>query len=227
MSRMPPPVPGVPFASTAGSGRVDPRFLKGKYLLRQKVLTLMGAKFHLYDEAGGLVLFAKQKAFKLKEDVRLFEDEGQTRMVMRIKARSILDFSAAYDVFDVSAVPPERAETDEAGERVGTLQRKGMSSLMRDEWQVIDAGGRPVATILEDSTLAALLRRFVDMVSLLFPQTFVAAAPDGRTLALYKQRFNPIVKKLEFDLSGLEGRADPRLMIAAGVMLGVIEGKQE
>jgi len=97
-----------------------------------------------------MVLFSKQKMFKLKEDIRAYTDESMSQELLLIQARQILDFSAAYDVIDAPS-----------GRRVGTLRRKGFRSIIRDEWEVLDSNERFVGTMLEDSMLYALLRRFI------------------------------------------------------------------
>ena len=71
-----------------------------EYTIRRKILTLFGQKFYVYDPSGNMIGFVKQKAFKLKEDIRVFSDESLSREIMVIKARQILDFSASYDVWD-------------------------------------------------------------------------------------------------------------------------------
>ena len=48
------------------------------YLVRRKVLKVFGASFHIYDDAGDVVGYTKQKAFKLKEDIRIFTGEDVT-----------------------------------------------------------------------------------------------------------------------------------------------------
>ncbi|NIA15532.1 MAG: hypothetical protein GWP08_15830 [Nitrospiraceae bacterium] len=51
-----------------------------------------------------------------------------------IQARSILDFSAAYDVVDSTT-----------GEKAGALKRKGLKSILRDAWIIMDADDREYA----------------------------------------------------------------------------------
>jgi hypothetical protein len=133
--------------------------------------------------------------------------------VLSIQARSIIDFSATYDVTD-----------SRTGERVGALQRKGLKSLLRDEWSLLDAAGQQVGIIEEDSMLMSLLRRFLTN---LIPQTFHGSV-DGQRVFTFRQRFNPFVLKMELDFSeDSGGRLDRRLGIAAGVLLCAIEGRQD
>src|SRR6266498_3943036 len=105
-------------------------FQFNEYVLKRQVFALTG-KLRFYDPQNELVLFSEQKMFKLREDIRVFADETKTQEVLAIKARQILDFSAAYDVVDSST-----------GEKVGVLRRKGLKSILRDEWEVLDAGDR-------------------------------------------------------------------------------------
>src|SRR4026208_503029 len=105
---------------------VNPIFQHPKYLLKRQAIALTG-KFRFYDPNGNLVLFSEQRMFKLREDIRVYSDEYKTQEVLSIKARQIIDFSAAYDVVDT-----------QLNQKVGALRRKGLRSILRDEWEVLD-----------------------------------------------------------------------------------------
>jgi uncharacterized protein YxjI len=189
------------------------RFEHSRYLIRRQVLKLFGGAFRVYDPSGNLLLFADLKAFRLKEDIRVYADESQGAELLNIKARQILDFSAAYDVVDSTS-----------GEKVGALKRRGLTSLVRDEWIFMDADDRETGVIQEDSTALALVRRFL---SNLIPQSFHAEI-DGRPVCTYQQHFNPFVLKLEVDFSpDSDTMLDRRLGLAAGLLLCAIEGRQD
>jgi hypothetical protein len=183
-----------------------------QYLIRRKILTIFGAKFHVYDSSGQVIGFSRQKAFKLKEDIRVYSDDTEKEERLHIKARQIIDFSAAYDVVDAKT-----------GSKVGALRRKGFSSLIRDSWEFLDASDNSIGTIKEDSTFMALLRRFLTN---LIPQSYHAKA--GETdIAKYHQNFNPFVYKLRVELEpGAREKVDPRLVLAGGILLAAVEGKQ-
>ena len=191
------------------------RYAHRTYTLRRKILTIFGAKFHLYDPSGQLALFAKLKAFKIKEDIRLYADEAMTNEVMSIRTQSVFDIAGTYDVFDTVT-----------GETVGALRRKGLKSFIRDEWLVIDQAGNEAGKIVEDSQLKALVRRFIDWAAFLMPQKFHVEM-GGQTVATYQQHFNPFVQKITVDFSHDTGsKFDPRLGLAAAVLLCAIEGRQ-
>ena len=58
---------------------VPTAFTVDRYTLRRKFLKVLGAKFEIFDESEQLIGFCAQKAFKLKEDIRVFQDEAQTQ----------------------------------------------------------------------------------------------------------------------------------------------------
>ncbi|HKJ37223.1 MAG TPA: hypothetical protein VJ972_00480 [Anaerolineales bacterium] len=191
---------------------MNPIFQHQKYLLKRQVFALAGT-FRFYDPNGNLVMFSQQKMFKLREDIRVFSDEKKSQEVLSIKARQIIDFSAAYDVVDT-----------EENEKVGTLRRKGWSSMLRDEWQVLDANDNQLGTLFEDSMGLALLRRF--LLGSWLPQNYDIAFGEQRVADL-KQNFNLFRYELNIDMSmDTENELDPRLGIAAGLLLAAIEGRQ-
>ena len=194
---------------------VAERYAHDTYILRRKVLTILGQKFHIYDPQGNLALFAKLKAFKIKEDIRIYADEAQTQEVLSIRTQSVFDIAGTYDVNDTVT-----------GETVGALKRKGLKSMLRDEWLILDANGQEVGKIVEDSQLKALIRRFIDAASFLMPQKFHAEIA-GQTVATYQQNFNPFVRKIVIDFGpDQQNVLDPRLGLAAAVLLCAIEGRQ-
>jgi hypothetical protein len=163
---------------------------------------------------GNLVMFSEQKMFKLREDIRVYSDEAKTQEVLSIKARQFLDFSAAYDVVDTAM-----------NQKVGVLRRKGLRSLLRDEWEVLDAGDNLKGLLFEDSIGLALLRRLV--LGNWLPQNYDITFGQTRVADL-KQNFNLFRYELNLDFSmDVNHQLDRRLGIAAGILLAAIEGRQE
>jgi hypothetical protein len=183
------------------------------YLLRRQVLALTG-KFRLYNPSGQLVLYSQQKMFRLKEDIRAYADESLSQELLYIQARQIIDFSAAYDVVDSLNQ-----------EKVGVLRRKGWRSLLRDEWEVLDAHEQPLGVMQEDNMTRAMLRRF--LLGRWLPQDYDVLF-TGQRVADLRQRFNLFRYELDLDFRMDPGqRLDHRLGIAAAILLGTIEGRQE
>jgi len=192
---------------------MHPAFQYDQYLLKKQAIALTG-KLRFYNPQGEVVLFSEQKMFKLREDIRVFSDEQKTQEVLAIKARQIIDFSAAYDVVDSTN-----------GEKVGALRRKGLKSILRDEWEVLDPSDTVVGLCFEDNMGLALLRRF--LLGNLLPQNYDITAGEGRVADL-KQRFNLIRYEMDVDFTmDTNRKLDRRMGIAAAALLAIVEGKQD
>jgi uncharacterized protein YxjI len=188
------------------------RYGHQNYLLRKQFFKLLGHNFRIYEPSGEFVLFVHQKAFRLKEDIRVYADEAMSSEILTIRARQIIDFSAAYDVVDA-----------QTGHKIGAFKRKGWRSLVRDQWIVMDADDREIGGIEEDQMLLALVRRFL---SNLVPQSFDMMI-QGRKVCDLRQHFNPFLFKLDIDFSSDPGGAiDRRLALAGAILLTAIEGRQ-
>ena len=190
---------------------MNPAFQYNQYTLKRQVFALAG-KFRFFDPSGKLVLFSQQKMFKLREDIRVYSDESKTQEVLMIKARQIIDFSAAYDVVDSAT-----------GQKVGALRRKGLASLLRDEWEILDVSDNVIGKLFEDSMGMALLRRFL---SGLIPQNYDMTLGTDRVADL-KQNFNPFTYQLNVDFTmDINHRLDRRIGLAAAILLAAVEGRQ-
>ena len=191
---------------------MNPIFQFPNYLIKRQAIALTG-KFRFYDPMGNLVMFSEQKMFRLREDIRVYSDESKSQEVLSIKARQIIDFSAAYDVVDAGL-----------NQKVGALRRKGLRSILRDEWEVLDANDNPIGKLFEDSISLALLRRL--LLGSLLPQNYDITVGEARVADL-KQRFNLFRYELDLDFTMDAGHLlDRRLGIAAGILLAAVEGKQ-
>lgn len=188
-------------------------FTANFFVLKKQALALTGV-FRLYDQNDSLVAYSRQKMFKLREDIRVYADEDQRQELLHIQARQILDFSAAYDVRD-----------SQSDELVGTLRRRGLRSMLRDEWDVLAPGDRLIGSLYEDNMGLAILRRM--LLGSLLPQNYDMVANGQRVMDL-RQRFNIFRYELILDFSFDTTRLiDHRLGIAAGILLAAIEGRQE
>lgn len=187
-----------------------------RYTVRRKILTVLGAKFHVYDEQGHVVAFCHQKAFKLREDIRLYTEETMTDTLLLLRARSIIDFGVTLDV-----VLPD-------GSSLGSMRRKGMrSTFVRDEWQIFDPSDRRVATLSELGSFAPFARRFIDNAAVFMPQKFsMVRDSDGAEIARYRQHFHPMVYRLGISPIREDEHLDDLLILAAGCLIAAMEGRQ-
>jgi uncharacterized protein YxjI len=200
-------------------GKVAPAlpyaYTQNVYILKRQALSLLGARSRMYDANGNLLFYCERKAFKLKEDIRVYADEARQTLMLSIRARSIIDFGATYDVTDARS-----------NETVGAMRRKGMKSILRDEWEFLGPGDESVGRLVEDNAFIALMRRTVNLVSLFAPQSYTIEI-RGQRVGLISQNFNPLTLHYRVDLTGDPGgMLDRRMAVAAAILLLNIEGRQ-
>ena len=185
-----------------------------QYTIRRKILKIFGAAFHIYDENGSLVGYCKQKAFKLKEDIRLYTDESMADPLLTLAARSIIDFGATYDI------------TMPDGTQVGSLRRKGLkSTFLKDEWVIFDDQGTEIGMLKEKNLLMAILRR--GNASAFFPQRFeFFKTGSDEPVAAIRQHFNIFVYRLGLSILKDDEDLDELLLLGATCLIAAIEGRQ-
>lgn len=218
--KVPPPAPpgGYPVGTPGAPGPQIPEvFCRRLYTVQRKIFKLFGGAFYVLDETGRTIGYSTQAAFKLKEDIRVYTDTDCATELLAIKARSIIDFGAVYDVFDAAS-----------GQPLGSLRRKGWaSSLVQDNWLVFNAAGAEVGKLYEYGTGLAILRRIIGpLMQLISPQSYVMEIGPVQVATMSTRR-NPFVYKLDVDIIPTAPQyVDPRVVLAGGILLAAIEGHQ-
>lgn len=191
--------------------------MQEQYTIRRKVLKLFGAAFHVYDENGSMIGYCKQKAFKLREDIKLYTGEDMGDMLLSLNTQQIIDFGATYSV------------TLPDGTSLGSLRRKGAkSTFLRDEWLVFDPDGVQVATVRETGSIAPIARRYIDYATILLPQRYeVTRTSDNKLIAHLRQHFNPFIYRLGVAILDEDDHIDDLLVLGASCLIAAIEGRQD
>ena len=96
------------------------------YRLRKKVLALTN-KYWIEDANGRMLGFSKQKAFKLKEDIRIYTDESMRQELFQIRQQQIIDAWGKFAVIDSAT-----------GQVLGYVKRKAIGSTFL--WDAGDTG---------------------------------------------------------------------------------------
>lgn len=186
-----------------------------RYTVRRKVLKLLGAAFHVYGPDGRVVAYCKQKAFKLREDIRLYTDESCATELLTMKTKQVIDFGVTFEV------------TLPDGSVLASIRRKGLKSILRDTWQVFLPGKtEPRATLKEDSALKATLRRLHEVFSTLIPQSFHLTSSDGLQIATLRQHFNLFVYRLGVKIEADDPELDELVVLALACLIAAVEGRQ-
>ncbi|WP_294243380.1 hypothetical protein [uncultured Chryseobacterium sp.] len=103
-------------------------------------ITTLASDFNITDRNGNYVAYVRQKMFKLKEDVIVFNDESKSKELFRIRANQWIDFNASYSMNEIAT-----------GKSFGRLARKGMRSLWKSSYDVLDMNDQAKFRIQEDN----------------------------------------------------------------------------
>jgi uncharacterized protein YxjI len=185
--------------------------------IRFKVLAI-ARQLSVEDGSGRLLMYIKQKAFKLREAITVFADEAQTRPLYRINADRIIDWSAKYTI------------TDESGQEMGAIRQQGMRSLWRTRYDILRGGENVVFQVQEENPWAKVGDHFLGEIPILgffagylFHPKYVVKKDGVDVLRATKQpaffegRFK--VDRLEAPLSA----EDERLLVIGAVTVVLLE----
>jgi len=194
---------------------------------RRKFWKIAGAEIYINEAAGNQeVGYIRMKAWKLREDIRIFTNRDMQQELVQIHARQIIDFGATYDVTNSST-----------GQPIASLRRKGLkSTFVRDFWNIMDDSDNVIGTIQETSSILAIARRWLeilpygDFIGLIFafvPQTYVISMnqTDGSSaqVAALTHRKNPFIVKMSLDTSMAQVAVDPQLILSSTALLSIID----
>ena len=146
-------------------------------------LLALASQIYIRDANGNLIGYVKQKLFKLKEDINIFADESQSKLLFNIKADRVIDFSARYNF------------TSNSGQYIGSIKRQGMRSIWKAHYEISDANNQPVLQINEENAWTKVFDALVGEVPVvgmfsgyLFNPAYIISRTDGSpVIRLQKQ----------------------------------------
>ena len=175
-----------------------------QYLIREKFLKFFGNKFRIMDEQDNLYGFCEQKRFRIKEDIRIYDDENKNNEWLIIKQRNLVDAWGGFDIVD----PRENL-------LLGSIRRKFWKSVLRTKWELLDSDGNEIGMLIEDSLGYAIARRI--LLGILLPKKFTLWTSADQQPITMRQKFNPLIKKLVVTIPS--GHAFDRRFIAGLAMV--------
>jgi uncharacterized protein YxjI len=167
--------------------------------------------------AGPPIAYVRQKKLAIREDIRFYADEEETRELFRIKARTVFDIGGSrYDV-NVSE------------ERIGVLDHMFKQSLLRSTWTVRDGNEDELMIARERSLFGAIARRAIDFVPdigglIPIPYNFDFLA-DGTVVGGMDRKFQ-LRDRYIVEIGGdHDRRVDRRLVIALAIGLDSLQNR--
>ena len=182
-----------------------------QYLIREKFLKFFGNKFRIMDEQDNLYGFCEQKRFRIKEDIRIYDDENKNNEWLIIKQRNLVDAWGGFDIVD----PRENL-------LLGSIRRKFWKSVLRTKWELLDSDGNEIGMLIEDSLGYAIARRI--LLGILLPKKFTLWTSADQQPITMRQKFNPLIKKLVVTIPS--GHAfDRRFIAGLAMVIAAVDGR--
>ena len=182
-----------------------------QYLIREKFLKFFGNKFRIVDEQDNLYGFCEQKRFRIKEDIRIYDDENKNNEWLIIKQRNLVDAWGGFDIVD----PRENL-------LLGSIRMKFWKSVLRTKWELLDSDGNEIGMLIEDSLGYAIARRI--LLGILLPKKFTLWTSADQQPITMRQKFNPLVKKLVVTIPS--GHAfDRRFIAGLAMVIAAVDGR--
>jgi uncharacterized protein YxjI len=176
-----------------------------RYTVEQGLIR--GSKYKAMDRAGNVILRAKKKKFKLKEEFPFVDANGNT--VFQVKAGGIMDVAGNYILKDART-----------GENIVILDND--YSIFQDEWTIRDA--RTEAEIAEIESRGALttLARNLLPFGAVIPHKFEITDPDEQHVGSIEGQLS---LQDRYDITIDDSTGVPKeAVVAAAIVIDAIQG---
>lgn len=185
----------------SGIDLTDDEYTAQQHLLRNK--------YKVFDAEGEVILRAKRKLFKMKEEFPFVDADGND--VFEIKAEGILDHAGDYVL------------KDHTGEPIAVLEKNW--TIMTHKWKVRDPDDESLLAKIESRGAAFQLLRSLPVVGLVgsfVPHKYSIEGPDGEELGEIAGRLSI---KDTYDITIEDtGDAAKEALVAASIAIDALEG---
>ncbi|TXE17089.1 hypothetical protein ES692_10540 [Psychroserpens burtonensis] len=149
-------------------------------------VTTLSNDFSAKDANGRTVAYVRQKMFKLKEDINIYDNENRTRLTHNIRADKWIDFSAAYSFKDAQ------------GKEIGKIARKGWASVWKAHYELIDQHQKLQYHIREDNAWVKVLDSVLGQLPIIGGLTGYLFNPSYTVTDLNDQAICQLKKEASF-----------------------------
>lgn len=195
-----------------------------KYIIEQKLTAFTNQYLVFAIDANGqkeLVSFAQQKRLAFREEVVFYTSEDKKEESFRIKAENVMDIHGKFVVSDAK------------GSKVGMIQKKFGSSLIRSTWEILALDGQSVAVVTEKNIYLAVFRRIWGLIPYLgdlpfiFKYHFVFLDPSDKALLAEYTKTTRFRDHYELSLedNALIEQVGWQTLAAQAVLLDALQGR--
>jgi uncharacterized protein YxjI len=171
--------------------------------------------FNATDANGATIAYVRQKMFKLKEAITVYSSSAKTNELYKINADRVIDFNANY------------AFTNADGELIGKVGRKGMKSLWKANYQILNNSNITDFEIKEENPWAKVMDALFMEIPLLgmftgyfFNPRYLVSDASGNPIARLSKEASFWGRKFKLEKLGeLEGDKSESVMLALMMMM--------
>jgi uncharacterized protein YxjI len=178
------------------------------YVIKRKFWSFLERVFRVFTADGQLIMYIQHPLLKLREEFMVYADEGKTQPLLRVKSQQVIAINFNYEVMDATT-----------GEVLGSVQKKGFSSIIRDKFIIFDNHGTEIGYAQEQG--ASILRRFIPLLT-----SKHAIFEDGKQVAFIKQQFRFFTKEFTVDMDPSQ-KLDRRFILAVALLALMAEAQRE
>lgn len=183
-------------------------------------ITTITNDFRVHDATGAEVAFVRQKLFKLKEEVQVFNNESRSQLNFTVKANTWLDFSASYVFYDNKQL------------ELGRIVRRGWKSLWKSAYDIYDERQQQDFSVNEENPLVKVFDGLFGELPILgmftgyfFNPTYLVTRPDGTAIARLSKEKSFFGRRFTVNkLAEFETGEENRLLL--GLMMMILLERQ-
>jgi uncharacterized protein YxjI len=180
---------------------------QSRYRIKRRFWSILERTFRVFTMDGQLIMLVKHPILRFREEFNVYADEGRSIPLLRVKSRQIVAINFTFDIVDAAT-----------GSLLGSVQKRGVRSLVRDSFRILDPNGSEIGLMEEQG--ASILRRFLPILT-----SRHSIALNGQEVARMRQIFRFVTK--EFEVEILPGQADPRFVLACALLALIAEARRE
>lgn len=176
--------------------------------------------FTVTDNSGQEVAYTRQKIFRIKEAVEVYENSRREKVRYTLKADRIIDFNAVYSLRD-----------EQTGEWVGKLKREGVRSLWRTSYMLLDAAGNTVFTVKEENPWIAVADGVLSEIPVigmisgyLLNPTYNVTDAHGRKVFVLQKTASLMERRFSLQKTG-DATPEQETLVVLGLMMLMLQAR--
>jgi uncharacterized protein YxjI len=181
---------------------------QSRYRIKRRFWSFFERTFRVWTSDGQLIMFVQHPVLRLREEFMVYADEAKQRPLLRIKSKQMIAINFAFEITDAVT-----------GQPMGTIQKRGLKSLIRDKFLLLDPNGVEIGYAEEQG--ASVARRFIPLLT-----SKHAIFIQGQQVAYIRQVFRFFIKEFEVDLAP-SNVVDPRFVLGVALLALMAEARRE